>query len=126
MSDIFKTIDFILKKKEEVTLEESGTTPYMLNRWLSMSDPSISIIVNSTTNKWITHRGICSQSLDNMSKFLKCVLPKYNKRIKYIKKAKSTSKENAQPSEMSYGEISSKEIKIYDEMLDFLNKSSKL
>lgn len=124
MNEIFKVLDFILKKNKSPVSTEEPPHSFMLNRWLSMSDPSIALIINATTNKWATCRGICSRESFKMTEFLECILPKINKRIQYIKKSTKKNKDLESPD--SVLELSNRELKLYNETLDFIKKTSKL
>ncbi len=112
-NDLFGYLDWILKKKGVEPSENSSPFPFLLNRWLSMSDPVIAQIVNATTNKWIVEKGIATDGL-TMAKFFKVILPKFTKKIEYIKKiAKEKHHEDsiniAQSMQLSVREIESYE-----------------
>ena len=87
--NIFDIIDGIAFSKKQNLLEqdiELKYSPYMVNRWLSMLDPSAAKIINETLNKTYN---VFSQPLDSY-KFLVNVLPKYKRqKIQYIKKIES-------------------------------------
>ena len=62
---------------------EQSIQPYIVNRWLSMLDPSAAIIVNETANKF--HHIFSDKKM--YYKFMTAVLPQYRRqRIQYIKK----------------------------------------
>lgn len=118
---IFEVIDFVLKKKKINSEEFSFKNYYILNRWLSMSDPSICFIINSITNRWV----LKNQTI-NLLKFYRIFLPKNTKNIKYIKKiSKNKEKENEDYQKIASNyELSIKEIENYEDMLDFLTKKN--
>lgn len=81
--DIIDGICFSKKKNLFANIEdEKQFQPYIVNRWLSMLDPSAARIVNETVNRFghvFTNQEIC--------KLLTEILPKYKRqRIEYIKK----------------------------------------
>jgi hypothetical protein len=117
---IFKALDFVLKKNKMNISDLKTINPYLLNRWISMCDPSITNILNITTNRWIKRK----TNLD-IIKFYNCVLPKYTKHIKYIKK--KTNFKNTEEDLILNStriELSSREILEYNELIDFLSKNS--
>jgi hypothetical protein len=89
--NIFDIINGIAFQKKSELLDnieaEGAIQPFLVNRWLSMLDPSAAIIVNETVNKFHSVFG------DKASyyKFLVNVLPQYKRqRIQYIKKPAKT------------------------------------
>lgn len=117
---IFKALDFVLKKNKMNISDLNSINPYLLNRWISMCDPAIANILNVTSNRWIRRK----TNLD-IIKFYNCVLPKYTKHIKYIKKkTNSKNTEEDLTSNSTIMELSSREISEYDELIDFLTKNS--
>ena len=122
MKSITKTLNYILKKKKDSPTEQECSQPFILNRWLSMSDSSIAKIINSTTNRWITQTGICSNNSLKMSNFLKCIVPKINRKIEYIKKSEPSPKDEDLLETASAFQISTREMKIYNDVLEFINK----
>jgi chorismate mutase len=84
-NDLFVYLDWILKKKGSLSIE-SLPYPFIVNRWLSMADPSIAQIVNATSNRWINVKNSISSDQLQIAKFFKTVLPVFKKRISYIKK----------------------------------------
>ena len=125
MGDIFKVFDYILKKRPILPQEEDYPSPFMLNRWISMSDSSICNIINSTTNRWITQKGICSNNSIQMTNFFRNILPRINKKIFYIKKPKQKEESTENIEFSNPMEISSRELKIYEDMVAFLKNTSK-
>lgn len=83
--DIINDVAFSKKIRPNFNLEEEkNIQPFLLNRWMSMLDPSAALIVNETLNKY--GRNLSSYEC---YRFLANVLPKYKfKRIEYIKKPK--------------------------------------
>ena len=87
MNTIFDYINDILYHKKGTLISniehESGYNPYMINRWISMYSPQMSVLINNTTNKYYS---IFHTKRDNY-KFLVSFLPKSRPyRISYIKK----------------------------------------
>ena len=120
-NNIFDIIDFVLKKKDIDVEKNIIKNYYIINRWLSMCDPSICFIINSISNRWI----LKNQNI-NLLKFYRTFLPKTVKNIKYIKKNnKNKDKENQDYQKIALNyELSVKEIESYEDMLDFLNKKN--
>jgi len=87
---IFEIIDGIAFSKKNLHLENIGEENsfqlFMVNRWLSMLDPSCAKIINDTTNRY---GGVFDNNTQKYN-FLVNVLPKYRKqKIYYIKKQAS-------------------------------------
>lgn len=81
--DILDGICFSKKKNLPVNVEDDKAfQPYIVNRWLSMLDPSAAKIVNATVNRY-GH----NFSNEELYKMLVEVLPRYKRqKINYIKK----------------------------------------
>jgi hypothetical protein len=120
-NNIFKLIDFTLKKKKIDTSNLQIKNFYLLNRWLSMSDINICFIINSITNRWI----LKTNEID-LLKFYRVFLPKNYKNISYIKKKTQTKElKNTDLNKIANNfELSTREIEIYEEMVDFLNEKN--
>jgi len=84
--DIINDIAFSKKERSNINLEEEkNIQPYILNRWLSMIEPSAAFIVIDTLNKYSKH----FSNIESY-RFLLNILPKYKfRRIEYIKKPKT-------------------------------------
>lgn len=82
--DILDGVAFSKKKDLFNSLEnEKEYQPYLVNRWLSMLDPSAAKIINDTVNRY----GKVFERPVDQYHFLLNILPKYRKqRIYYIKK----------------------------------------
>lgn len=122
---IFDSISYILFSKKTISInldEETGFSPFLTNRWLSMYSTSIAKISN-TVNKYI---GIFS-SKDEAFNFFVGVFPKVPlKRITYFKR----NKENVESEKVDElkllaksKELSLREIKEYVELYKNLVKS---
>jgi hypothetical protein len=116
MINIFNFINDILFKKRGDLLDnidaESEYNPYMINRWISMYSPQMSILINNTTNKYYS---IFITKKDNY-KFLVSFLPKSKPyRISYIKKGNKNADNAAQVRKMLAKnlELSEREINYY-------------
>ena len=120
-NNIFKLIDFTLKKKKIDVSNLEIKNFYLLNRWLSMCDTNICLIINSITNRWILKNNEI-----NLLKFYRVFLPKNYKNISYIKK--KTQIKDIKTTELNKiannFELSTREIELYEEMVDFLNKKN--
>lgn len=81
--DIIDGICFSKKKNLPINVEdEKSFQPFILNRWLSMLDPSAAKIINDTVNRY-------GQNFNNeeIYRLLVEVLPRYKRqKINYIKK----------------------------------------
>lgn len=123
-TDLFSYLDWILKKTRMDLDNERLPFPFIVNRWLSMSDPNVAQIVNATTNRWIIAEGLAKDSL-SMAKFMRTILPKFTKRISYIKKS-ATEKEISDSSILARSmEVSKREIEIYEKTLAELDRKVK-
>ena len=82
---------------------------------------NIAKIINSTSNRWILKNNYI-----NFLKFYRSFLPKINKKIKYIKKpAKIKTEESTDIFKLAKNfELSSREIEMYENTIDFLNQNS--
>lgn len=123
-NNFFPYLQWILKStttKPEIPKHSS----YLTNRWLSMASKSIANIVNLTTNRWCIKNNSFEE--DDISKFYRVLIPRYGKKIDYIKKSPREDEDDIENIER-YSEImelSKKEIEQYQKMLDELNLSSK-
>ena len=118
MRTIFDFINDILFKKRGDLLNnidaESEYNPYMINRWVSMYSPQMSVLINNTTNRYYS---IFSTKKDNY-KFLVSFLPKSKPyRISYIKKANKNADSRVRVIEVLAKnlELSKREINYYIE-----------
>jgi hypothetical protein len=122
-NNLFDIIDFCLKKKNLDIETHNFKANYILNRWLSMSDKNIAKIVNSTVNKWLFKNNSI-----NVLKFYRMILPKIDRDIRYIKKA-TNIKNNQEDHENDIStlavnlELSTREIEMYEDTIDFLNQN---
>lgn len=90
-NNLFDCLNWISRKKN-IDIENSPTSFYMLNRWLSMIDKDHCKIINNTVNKWISKNNSFNDDF-YILKFLKQTLPKQYKKINYIKKNNKKDKE---------------------------------
>ena len=115
--ELFQIMDWVLKKKgSDPISDERMPQPFVLNRWLSMVDPSIAHIINATTNRWILVQGMCSDKLA-LGKFYKKLLPKTNKKYSYIKKPSKEKAEEEKAEFIKMEEISNREFELYKKTL---------
>lgn len=126
---IFDVLSYITTKKGEISEDQlDGVTPFMLNRWLSMSSKSgMTHIINDTINRQDYSIVIISDVIE----YLYHVTPKTYERLTYIKKEKVTEKK-VKGEELSKEDIiilarnnniSCKEVERY---IDFLNTLDKI
>lgn len=117
--NIFDVLNWILKSKKELP-ENSFQSNFILNRWLSMTSPEIAQIVNVTGNRW-------SKNIKDFSvlNFYHSVLPKFTKKIQYIKKSqKNIENENLKMLAENM-EISTKDVLFLEKSLEEMNNGSK-
>lgn len=121
---IFDYLDWILKKTGKKPTENTSS-PYMLNRWLSMTDPVVCQIVNSTTNRWILKPGVASD-LGTLSSFYHRIIPKFTKRYSYLTKPKETPNKDKDLHEMAIlMECSAREVELYEKTIAKIESKSK-
>lgn len=109
--DYIKDILFQKKKKfVNCSDEQLDFSPFMLQRWCSMSNKDAALILNETTNKWLT----LATSKQHFYSLLVEVLPKQKqKKVAYIKKPTNSNKEEYDISSISNNlELSKREVKI--------------
>jgi hypothetical protein len=118
-NNLFDFLDYVLKNKNE-PLKDYKPPIFLVNRWLSMANDGFCRIINLTTNKW------CRQTPDfDIEKFYRLILPKYKKRIIYIKK-KAKQKEHEEDVNMaSIMECSQREIDLFKETLAEFSSDTK-
>lgn len=123
-NDLFGYLDWILKKRGTEPSEQNVPYSFLVNRWLSMADPVIAQIVNATTNKWISEDGIATDGL-MMGKFYKIILPKFTRKINYIKKAIKEKDHEDSINIAQSMQLSVREIEIYEKTLAEIKKAVK-
>jgi hypothetical protein len=120
--DLFVYLDWLLKKPIKDLQLQNVPSTFITNRWLSMTNVDITNIVNTTFNRWLLSKNFSSDN-SLASKFYRIVIPKFNKRISYIKKP--TLENSKDIEDVSYLaknlEMSQKEIEMYNQTLDYLN-----
>jgi len=120
-SDIINYVDFCLKKNS-IRPKSEQPSSFILNRWLTMVNNSIPIILNATTNRWL------KQIKDfNYVSFYRKILPSNYKNITYIKKKENLNKteETEYLNISKYMECSYREIMKHEETLEYLNNGNK-
>ena len=124
--ELFIYLNWILKKTPIKYPEVSSPSSFLINRWLSMSDPFIAQLINLSANRWIFKTNM-SKETTLINKFFRIFLPKKNSKIFYIKKEKNTNKnkEDLTLEEKNYStnlELSMREINFYNKTLEDLKK----
>ena len=120
----FPYLQWVLKiNKEKPEIPKYST--FLCNRWLSMASKPIAHIVNLTTNKWAYNQNIFDE--ETISKFFRILIPKYAKKIEYIKKSPKEDEDMNENIDFYANsmELSKKEIEQYQKTLDELNLVSK-
>lgn len=122
---LFVYLDWILKKKSRGNGDQSPVSPFIVNRWLSMSDPMIAQMVNATTNRWLLTKSQSLSDTDFIGKFFRTIFPKITRKITYIKKS-AKEKASEDYSNVAYSmEFSTKEIEMYEKTLAELKQAVK-
>ena len=125
LDGLFPLINWILKKTQSINTDQTFPTPYMLNRWLSMSDKNAAVIINNTFNYWNNKNILFNDTLE-MSKFLKIILPIVKSKFSYIKKSsQNKNEETNEEFESKARECSQREIKNNKALLALLQTSNK-
>ena len=122
---IFSYIDSILFNKQkppQINESETQFNMFMVNRWITMHSTHNATIINETANRY-------SSTLitkNDQFEFLYNVIPKTNhgQKINYIKKIKEQKieKETKNSIIAKYKELSVREIDMYVDLLEELNK----
>ncbi len=90
MKTIFDFLRDILFDKSGVSMsnvdDESSYSPFMVNRWVSMYSPQLTVLINETSNRYWS---LLSDKRDNYNFLLKILPMCPNRRIHYIKKVKT-------------------------------------
>lgn len=108
--DYIKDILFQKKKKfANLSEDQLDFSPFMLQRWCSMSSKDATLIINETTNKWL----MLGMNKQLFYKSLIEIIPKQKqKKVAYIKKATNSKKEEHDITSISNtAELSQREIK---------------
>lgn len=125
LDGLFPLINWVLKKTQSINTDQTFPTPYMLNRWLSMSDKSAAIVINNTFNYWNNKNPLFNDTLE-MSKFLKIILPTVKSKFSYIKKSsQNKNEETNEEFESKARECSQREIKNNKALLALLQTPNK-
>lgn len=125
--DLFKFLNWILKKQKSNYPEDNPPSAFMINRWLSMADPDIARIVNITFNRWLKKTDLNREN-HLINKFYHYLLPTKKGKINYIKKEKTNESLNLEDEEKNYSsnlEISEREILIHKQTLEELKQHLK-
>jgi hypothetical protein len=121
---LFPLLDWILKKESNLCLNMDLPSTFIVNRWLSMCSIENSLIINETLNRWSRNYSFYSD-ICSVSKFLRVVLPKNNKRISYIKKKKTKIQEKNTSDDVSCRECSKREIIIQNKLIEEFKRLTK-
>jgi len=122
--NIFSYISDILFKKTQkyckLTSEQLDFQPYMLQRWCSMASKDNVLILNETSNKWLS----TFSDKHSYYQLVYAILPQQKqKRVAYIKKAAKSDRENNDIKDLSIAaELSQREIKEALNTLAYLQK----
>jgi hypothetical protein len=118
-NNLFDVLNWVLKNNKKIP-ENAFQSNFILNRWLSMASIEIAQIVNVTGNRW--SKNIKDLSLVN---FYHSILPKFTKKIEYIKKdQKNLENENLKILAENM-ELSIKDIIFLEKSLEEMSSQSK-
>jgi hypothetical protein len=118
-NNLFDFLNYVLKVSDNEPKDYKPPT-FLINRWISMANPAFARIINLTTNKW------CGSISDlDISKLYRILLPKYGKRISYIKKEVKEKEYDEDMNMASIMECSQREINLFKETLEDINISAK-
>jgi hypothetical protein len=118
-NSLFEFIDYVLKNKNQPPKNYKPPI-FLVNRWLSMANSGFCRIINLTTNKW------CRQVPEfNIEEFYRLLLPKYNKRLVYIKKKVKEKEHDEDVNMASLMECSQREIDFFKDALAEFSISTK-
>ena len=117
---LFDFLNWILKTNQNKP-KDYQPPMFLINRWISMTNPQFALILNSTGNRWL--KNIKEFDFGN---FYYHIFPKYGKRIEYLKKKSKDSEENIEDVKnlAERMECSIREIEIYEKTLEELNKTN--
>jgi hypothetical protein len=118
-NNLFDYIDYVFKNKTDQPKDYKPPI-FLVNRWISMANPSFAKILNLTTNKWC-----CLIDEFDITKFYKTFLPHYNKRISYIKKNVKEKELEEDVNMANIMECSQREINLFKDTLADINISAK-
>lgn len=114
-SNLFEFLDWVLKKRGKEPIDENTITPFIFNRWISMSSPDNARIVNVTQNRWCNGE---TREFLPIAKFYNKILPKNTARLSYIKKVSIKSEiEDDSVNICQNLEISQREKDLFDKTL---------
>jgi hypothetical protein len=114
-NNLFDFLNYVLKVSDSYPKDYKEPV-FLINRWLSMTNPSFAKICNLTTNKWY-----CHLEQFNVKGFYRTILPKYTKRISYIKKEAKENEIEEDVNMASIMECSQREINFFKETLEEMN-----
>lgn len=114
---LFDCLNWILKKTIKDSSSFQFPSSFIISRWLSMTDPSIAQIINSTTNRWI-NKTESYRDGESLAKFYRTLLPRYTNKINYIKKIQKETTNQDNTNLNIQMEISQRELDLYNITLD--------
>jgi hypothetical protein len=114
---LFDCLNWILKKTIKDTSSLQFPSSFIISRWLSMADPSIAQIINSTTNRWI-NKTESYRDGESFAKLYRILLPRYTNKINYIKKIQKETTNQDNSNLNIQMEISQRELDLYNQTLD--------
>lgn len=119
-SRLFDFLNWVLKTNPNRP-KDYQPPMFLINRWLSMSNPQFALILNSTGNRWM--KNIKDFDFGNLYYH---IFPRSSKKIQYIKKKNKEKEENMEDIKnlAERMECSVREIEIYEKTLAELNKNN--
>jgi len=118
-NNIFDCINNIVffKKEKEIHEDNMPLPPYMLQRWISMSDKDVNTIINITSNRWLF--SLPKKVIYNF--YMSCIPKQKRHRIEYFKKTSSKEEKDQESNLHAILEISKREYNSNKEILDLLH-----
>jgi hypothetical protein len=118
-SRLFDFINYVFKNGNNDPKEYKPPV-FLINRWISMTNPLFAKILNLTTNRW------CSNGNEfNIKAFYRVILPKYTSKISYIKKNVKEKEIEEDINTASFLQCSQREINLFKDTLEQLNSTCK-
>lgn len=118
-NSLFEFLDYIFKVKDN-SPKNYKVPIFLVNRWISMANPSFAKVVNSTTNRW------CRVMKDfDVTSFYRNIFPEYRAKTNYIKKQTAEQNDDEDLDVATHLECSKREINLFNQTLAELNITNK-
>ena len=120
---IFNLIYDVCNKKtltlcDDIHFGDVNLSPYMLQRWLSMTSQANAILIDHTTNT----KGFCDMDDKLAYLYYSSVVERASNKFSYVKKTVvKEDKKKTDEKEVVEHDFTNREQELYDEVLSFLN-----